>query len=320
MRLLILLCLTFTTAHAREQILTLTSENDAYTATGDGYYTNGLRGSWLDADNRIPSWLQSITDALPISQPISTTVPVYSIGQNLYSPRSLVPFTNQSADRPYAGYLYGAVGLTVVGPQFVDDLELSAGLVGPAALGQIVHSRYHEVIGVQKPNGWEHQLDNEPTLGLAWQRRWPRRLAIPVGKGLISTMPFVGGAVGNVTTHASAGAILSWRSNAAQLMDNPIRVKPSIPGTGYFSTTNQLGWMVYAGAEARAVAHNIFIDGNLFNSTELDKRTMVTDLTAGVTFTYKRYQWGYGIVTRSREFRGQPTAQTFGALHLGYKF
>jgi hypothetical protein len=317
----LLLALCAQSTWAADKILTLTTENDAYTRNGDGNYTNGLRLSYLDADNRPPAWLQRVDDWLPMFTMASTTIPLYSIGHNLYTPANIRPFTPQPNDRPYAGYLYGSVGVTNGDLKQVDDFELTLGWVGPGAVGEAVQRRYHELIGVQKPNGWAHQLHDEPTLGASWQRRWPRRMGIEVGQGLISTMPYVGATLGNVHTNATAGTVLSWRSNASMLTDTPQRVAPAIPGTGFFETADTLNTMVFVGAEGRAVARNIFLDGNTWrDSPSVRKRNAVADLSAGVMFTYNRYQVGYTTVYRTREFYGQRDAQVFGALSFGYKF
>jgi lipid A 3-O-deacylase len=197
--------------------------------------------------------------------------------------------------------------------------------VGPNAGGKPVQKRYHEVINVQKPNGWAHQLRNEPALGVSWQRRYPRRLEVPVGNGLISTMPYAGVTLGNVHTNANVGAILSYRTDANMIIDTPVRVAPGIPGTGFFSTTPRLNAMVFTGVEARAVARNIFLDGNTFvDSPSVRKRNGVADVSVGVMLTYKRYQVGYTTVYRTPEFfgqgGGQGNGQYFGALSAGMKF
>ncbi len=308
-------------ALARDQIITVTSENDAYTRSGDSNYTNGLRISWLDAGNTPPAWLHQLDEWVPLLRLSATTVPVYSLGHNLYTPGDLKPFTSQPAARPYAAHLYGSVGVSSGDLQQVDDVELSLGWVGPGAMGSLVQGRYHELIGAQKPNGWEYQLDDEPTLNAAWQRRWPRRLGITVGRGLISTMPYTGASLGNARTHTTAGAILSWRSDRDQLADLPIRVAPGLPGTGYFTNAKGINWVLFVGAEGRAVARDIFLDGNSFQSSQsVRKKNLVTDLSAGVMLTYQGYQVGYTTVYRSKEYFGQPQAQVFGALSLGYKF
>lgn len=308
-------------AWAADQILTMTSENDAYTRNGDGYYTNGMRFSYLDGDNTPPAWLRAIAYKVPMFSMASATIPLYSIGQSIYTPADIRPFTAQPNDRPYAGYVYGSVGVSAGDMRHVDDLELTAGWVGPGAAGETVQRRYHEAIGIQKPNGWAHQLHDEPALGASWQRRWPRRLAIPLGQGLISTMPYVGTTVGNVNTHTTAGAVLSWRSDRAMLTDMPLRVAPAVPGTGYFDASNGLNTLLFVGVEGRAVARNIFLDGNTFvESPSVRKRNGVADISAGVMLTYKRYQVGYTAVYRSPEFFGQPQGQVFGALSLGMKF
>ncbi len=305
----------------REQIVTFTIENDALTRSGDGYYTNGFRAAWVDADGIPPEWVQSITRRVPLLDEASATVPRYSFGQSIFTPRDIKPFAEQPADRPYAGYTYGSVALTTGNGQQLDDIELTAGWVGPGAGGELVQRRYHELINVQKPNSWEYQLNDEPTLGISWQRKWPGWAQAELGSTRFAVAPYVGGTVGNVYTNANAGGIISWQLRGNVPTDVPIRVAPGIPGTGYFATADRVNVMLFAGAEGRAVARNIFLDGNTFtDSPSVRKKNLVGDLSAGAMVTYNRYQLGYTTVYRTKEFYGQPDGQLFGALSLGVKF
>lgn len=305
----------------REQIVTFTVENDAFTRSGDSYYTNGLRAAWVDADGVPPAWVNAVVRRVPLFNQASATVPRYSLGQSIFTPRDIKPFAPQPNDRPYAGYLYGTVALTAGDGQQVDDLELTAGWVGPGAGGEVVQRRYHELVGVQKPNGWDSQLKDEPALGISWQRKWPGWAQTNLGHTRVAFTPYVGGTVGNVYTNANAGGIVSWQLRGDAPSDVPIRVAPGIPGTGYFATSNKVNVRVFAGGEGRAVARNIFLDGNTFrDSPSVRKRNLVSDLSAGVMLTYNRYQIGYTTVYRTKEFHGQPEGQVFGALSLGVKF
>jgi hypothetical protein len=305
----------------QEQIITLTFENDAFTRSGDSYYTNGFRAAWLDADGIPPAWVQNLARRIPLLNAASTTVPRYSFGQSIFTPREIKPFANQPADRPYAGYTYGSVALTAGNGQQLDDFEFTAGWVGPGALGEAVQSRWHELVGVQKPNGWENQLRDEPALGISWQRKWPGWAQTALGDTKVALAPYVGGTAGNVYTNANAGGIISWQLQGNMPTDVPVRVAPGIPGTGYFATADRLNVMVFAGAEGRAVARNIFLDGNTFReSPSVNKKALVGDLSGGVMLTYNRYQVGYTTVYRTKEFSGQPEGQLFGALSVGFKF
>lgn len=53
---------------------------------------------------------------------------------------------------------------------------------------------------------------------------------------------------------------------------DPMRIAPSLPGSDYFEPTAGLGAYVFAGVNGRAVARNLFLDGNSFQSSrKVDK-------------------------------------------------
>lgn len=306
---------------AREQILTLNSENDLYTGTGDAYYTNGARAAWLDADFRPPALIEELAERLPFFDPANPMVVQYSIGQNLYTPEDITIAAPQPNDRPWAGYLYGSIGITEGNRKVVNDMELSLGWVGPGALGEQTQKFVHQVVGARRPNGWANQLHDEPALNLSLQRRWPTFGELDVGPTRVTLAPHVGIAAGNVYTHAATGLTLRWDSDKDAVLDNPVRVRPAPPGTGYFQTSQTPILSLFTGVEGRAVARNIFLDGNTFGSSpSVDKKALVADLQAGAMVTYKRFQLGYTAVYRSPEFYGQKNGQVFGAISLAIKF
>jgi hypothetical protein len=126
--------------------------------------------------------------------------------------------------------------------------------------------------------------------------------------------PHLGGAVGNVYTYANAGVTFRIGKDLQQDYGPP-RVGPSVPGSGYFVPRDTVGWYLFAGLEGRAVARNIFLDGNTFAaSRSVSKRPFVADLQAGLAVTIDRLRLSYTQVWRTREFYGQPTGESFGAL------
>lgn len=322
-------------AHANDEILTLSAENDMFTNTGDQFYTNGARAAWMDAGFLPPEPVRTLAGWLPFFDPNQPTSTQYSIGQNLYTPRDITQTGPQYGDRPYAAFLYGSVGMSQISPDrsTVDDVELTVGWVGPGALGEETQKAVHRWVDAKKPQGWENQLNDEPALNVAMQRRWPSLWAMPFGGEAaykdtnakrvpgLSFTPHVGAAAGNVYTHASAGATLRLTSDLSMVVDDPLRVRPSPPGTGYFDTRKDLNGFLFVGAEGRAVARNMFLDGNTFSdSLSVRKKNAVADLQAGFVVTYKRYQLGYTAVYRTEEFHGQGKGQVFGAISLGLKF
>jgi hypothetical protein len=308
-----------------DRMFTLSAENDSLTRSGDRYYTNGLRLSWLQLKARPPEWAEWVADHVPhalfdATQPMAVQ---YTIGQNMYTPSHINVFAPQYGDRPYAGYLYGSVGLTEGDGRVVNDLEMSVGVVGPWSLARETQTNFHHLIHVHPPKGWSNQLKNEPTLGLSWARRWPTFWDQPVwGGGAVNLMPDVGVTVGNVYDLAAAGGTLMWRSDAAAVVDNPLRVRPSIPGTGYFTHGDHPVYTLSLGAQERAVARNIFLDGNTFTDSPVtvQKRNFVSDLQAGAGVSWGKYSLAYTTVYRTKEFYGQNKGQLFGGLNFSFKY
>jgi hypothetical protein len=244
-----------------------------------------------------------------------------SLGQNIYTPDTINVATEQYGDRPWAGYSYVSLAVTSGDLERIDDVELSAGMVGPASLAEASQKTIHRWVGAQRPLGWGNQLDNEPALNIAWQRRFPRWWELPLGPTLLSFTPHISGAAGNVYTNAAVGGTFRWSTDGGFLADNPLRVRPALPGTGYFARADKPNLILFAGGEERLVGRNIFLDGNSFSDgPNVRKRNFVTDLQAGAMVTYKNYQVGYTAVRRSEEFYGQESAQIFGALTFGWRF
>ena len=50
---------------------------------------------------------------------------------------------NQENDRPWAAWLYGSIGLATLTDNHLDELEFTAGVVGPQALGEQTQKLIH---------------------------------------------------------------------------------------------------------------------------------------------------------------------------------
>jgi len=84
--------------------------------------------------------------------------------------------------------------------------------------------------------------------------------------------------------------------------------------------TTSVSWSLFAGIEARAMARNLFLDGNTFrDSPSVNGKPLVLDVSVGGAVTLGRLQLSYTLNWRSREFSGQDKASGFGAISLGYR-
>ncbi len=294
-------------------------ENDLF-AGSDAHYTNGIRLSLLSPEGAVPEWVRSGADLIPMF-PIGGRLRVaYSLGQNMYTPSDIQTANPDPRDRPYAGWLYGGIGLVSDTGRRLDSIELDLGVIGPWSQAEPTQKFVHEIIGSPRPQGWDYQLENEPGGVLFYETKWRNVKEFEVlGLGVDFT-PHVGAALGNVFTHAAVGGTVRvGRDLPADY--GPPRIRPSLPGSGFFTPSRNFGWYLFFGAEGRAVARNIFLDGNTFDdSRSVDKKILVGDLEAGIAITFGDVRLSYTHVYRTEEFHGQEAADLFGTLNLTIRF
>lgn len=304
-----------------ERIITFALENDRFASDEDQYYTSGARVSWFEPTIRINRLARLLGEIVPTMTVNDSTSIYFSAGQNLYTPRNITLETQPVNDRPWAAWLYGSMGLVTVRDRRVDELELALGIVGPEALGKQTQRFVHKNTKSPDPRGWKNQLKTEPGIALTWDRRWADALSWSPNGWWASASPSIGASVGNIHSYAQTGLSLRFGPEQAQFNDLPVRVRPSTPGTGYFQKFNKVTWNLFADVNGRAVARNIFLDGNSFtDSHSVDKENFVWDASAGVSISYGQTQLSYTLTHRSREFKAQQDSTLFGAISLSRRF
>jgi lipid A 3-O-deacylase len=311
--------------------LTAIEENATFSPNGkDRHYTNGAKVAYTTgqlADSSL--WGQPIRllSGSLFNRPTSLTdnrLEWTVLGQSIFTPEDHKRADPDPKDRPFAGWLY--TGLQFI--QNTDDkqltsLEVLAGVVGPWALGRPVQNGVHHLLGQGLVRGWGHQLHNEPGVMMAWDRRW--RCNHELGGGYSwELIPEVGATVGNVLTYAEVGA-LARIGRGLKADWGPDTVRPGYSGTSYFSAERAnvtWGFDVYGGVQGRAVAVNIFLDGNNFkDSRSVAKTNGVADLMAGIELFYRdRFRAGFTFVARTPEFYKQTGLDQFGGFNVSVGF
>ncbi len=294
-----------------ERVATLSIENDLF-AGSDANYTNGIRLAVLSAENNIPSWLDNIGNGHKRWH--------FELGQSIFTPSDLSQPGPQPDDRPYAGWLYGGLGVISDTGYRLDNLQLTLGMVGPASGAAQIQDFVHDLIDSPDPQGWRNQLSNEFGVVVNYERKWRSVYQFsPFGWGADIT-PSIGGSIGNIYTHALIGAVARIGYDLPSDYGPPL-IRPSMPGSDFFIPRKDFGWYLFAGAEGRAVARNIFLDGNTFkDSPGVDKYPLIGGLQAGIAFTFGETRLAYTHSLRSREFHGQDEAEAYGALTLSRRF
>ena len=312
-----------------ENYFSLSYENDLIGDGEDKYYTSGVRLTYFNVNTPVPDIVDDVAETIPTVETNATTSTFFTLGQNLYTPSDITVRNPDEDERPYAAWLYGSVGLSTLTNDHYDEFELTLGVVGPEALGEQTQKFIHRhITDSPTPKGWSNQLDFEPGLILSWQRRWPQGLGgnwyVDIGDDFrLRAEPGVNASLGNIYTYAGAGLTFIFGPYQDTLQDTPPRVKPAMAGTGFFTVPDQKwSWHAFAGVDGRAVARNIFLDGNSFddNSPGVDKKPLVGDAVAGVAFTLYDYRLSYTANYRSKEFYGQEKDTFFGSLTLTSRF
>jgi hypothetical protein len=93
-------------------------------------------------------------------------------------------------------------------------------------------------------------------------------------------------------------------------------------GTGFFDTPDKkFNWSVFAGLDGRAMARNIFLDGNTFkDSPSVDKNILVGDANVGFTTSFDDYRISYTLNYRTKEFDTQKDPSVFGSVTFSTRF
>ena len=304
---------------------TVSSENDKYFAGTDQHYTNGFKLTWLgETDlNKSRPFVQLAARFIPWMDPehVDWHYKVgFALGQDTYTPGNTDTTALIPNDRPYAAWLYGSILLHAQLDNQLRLVELSVGVVGPSALGELTQNAWHDVIHVPHAEGWANQLHDEPGLQLSWERRyrtwqWAEAAGLPLGVDLILRHRVT---LGNVATHLAGGAVvrLGWHMPADFGAD---LIRPGGGNAPNGGSPERFSAYVYASGEARAVARDIFLDGNTWRASHsVDKRPVVADLNLGFVLHWPRFQLAYTQNYRTKEFYGQDRRDVFGSV--GFSF
>ena len=309
-----------------QQYLSVVAENDIYAPRRqDRHYSNGVRIAYGLSHDDHSHWVTRLGELLAVSGGETIHHTEFALGQNIYTPEYYVDSAPQLKDRPYAGWLYGELSVNTRNEGMAEDFSINIGIVGPLALGEPGQKLIHSIIDDPKPAGWDNQLRNEPALLARYRRSWfiPLLDTTTLQAGLI---PRLGVNIGNVFTDVAIGTAIRI-GKYLPLQDVPLRIQPGLSVANSYIAVRRgsFDWMLYAEVQGRAVAHNIFLDGNTFaNSQSVAKRRFVQDLATGITLGFGQFSMpvflSFSLIWRGREFDLQNGEDNFGSAMIGIQY
>lgn len=306
--------------HDDKGVFGVVFENDIFTGTDRGY-TNGIRFSYVSSEEKMPALAGKIANYLPLfSQDGKKRISI-AAGQSMFTPSDTSSATPDPNDRPYAGWLYGSIGIVSDTGKILDNVFLTLGVVGPSAQAEEAQKFVHKVIGSPKPQGWNHQLKDEPGAVLTYERKWRQIYKFSLLGLETDAIPHVGASLGNINTDASIGA--TFRLGFDLPADyGPPRIRPTLPGSDFFVPDQKIAGYLFATFSSRAVARNIFLDGNTFQAgPHVHKKPIVGSVQLGAAITCGDTRISYAHVFVTKEFLGQQDGGSqFGAVTISHRF
>jgi lipid A 3-O-deacylase len=295
-------------------------ENDTFSGQ-DRYYTNGFLFAWRAPSYDPPAWLAALTDRPSLLFPTGGTARWgLGFGQKKFTPEDTLARDPDPRDRPYAGWLYGALTLHSYTDRAIGTLELQLGVVGPAALGEQVQNTTHDLLNIDRAYGWSAQIRNEPGMNLVLNRQWRMNGAADAEGRQFGLVPSVAASLGNVHTYAAAGLMLRYGTEL-EADFGPPRARPVSAGSVFFQPTGRFGWYGFFGVEGRAVARDVTLDGNTWrDSRSVDVEPLVGDASLGFALILERARLTATYTVRSKEFETQRQLAQFGSLSIAFRF
>jgi hypothetical protein len=307
---LIVAALTTVGAHAAEAlsaepapvwVVSLTEENDKFTPQNkDRYYTQGLKVALNRGDNMFFSLTQEI------NTPSDSLNPNPSLDDQPYS------------SALYLGWGYGDILHRGGRRDCLYSVEAKLGVIGPAAGGQTIQDKFHELIGTSSAAGWGTQIQNEPLLNIDAEFR--RRFDLDAsGRGYRDLIARGMVELGTMRTGLLLGAQLRWGINLDKSWGHsfirhsngydPVDALKASSGRPNFS------YWAFIDTQVEVVIRNYAVDGGNFRESRGVARTpIVLQCAFGTTFQVHTWSATYFIAVRTKEFETQEAAHFFGGL------
>ncbi len=320
--LIVLFCFPATPSFAAEQqavpsrsAFSVRYENDVFGGT-DENYTDGIS---LALTQKGKGLLGGVWDLAGNTE--GERFVTYELTQLMFTPEDLGLSNPDPTDRPYAGLLYLGCSTHLQREESLHSLKLMAGIAGPASFAEDVQRFTHKQLGYKFPQGWDHQLKNEPVVNLLYEYRHKYRLT-PRGTAVsVELIPMGGAFLGNYLTQAE----FEMQCRIGYLPDD--FGATVLRGIGYLPfpqeerTHHAWGFYAFAGGGANLVARNLTLDGNTFaESRSVEKRPFLPAAELGASLWTKWFQTTFSYVMWGKEFYGQPRREDYGSILVSFYF
>ncbi|MEL7463289.1 MAG: lipid A deacylase LpxR family protein [Pseudomonadota bacterium] len=243
-------------------------------------------------------------------------------GGRSYTPADISARNPAADDRPYAGYVYGSIGVARV--TGADDAltqttaQLEIGATGPMLGFEGIQNDIHDMMSLPKARGWDTEIGNEIYATVRAERMWRRFGSVGVYETEFA--PFARVDVGMAENSATLGVEVA----VGDRLGRGLKVRESALGASYAAirTPDQdTAWRMYAGGDVKVVATDAVLDGGFFrDGRSVAKTTFRYRARAGFDIATGPVTIGYGVHLLGPEFEAQDDPQLVGAFTLTVRF
>ena len=310
--------------------ISIVFENDLFAQT-DKHYTNGLRLGWISDplsgdqpgsfSKEYTLFLYHVVDSLPL---ITLDADKkhnagFSVHQMMFTPQDITSSTPNYNDIPYAGHLMFSSFLFEYDDTSYDEYKMQLGIVGPASGAESVQKFIHKITDSTAPQGWDTQLPNQLTAGIAYDhgdRLWEQTLWDTFSTDFIGSY---GCQLNNFYTGATIRGVGRFGQNYPKnfnayfngTISDSALLALQYPSSGF-------GWSVNAGIALDAVAYFYVTDAD--SNYMIDRDSLLSNLLLSFSFYYKEMELS---LTRQMHYslvNGTNASLTYGAASLLWKF
>jgi hypothetical protein len=292
-----------------ERIVRVSLDNDLFAwrdslIPTDHEYTHGVAADLhlADAPTRVRRWLGGAPGCgAAVERTRGCLMAMIGVRQAIYTPPSNETFA-VFGQRPHAGYLGLALGLSEVRRSRLRTLRFDVGTTGTPALGEPVQRFIHEITGSRPELGWRNQLAARLVMAIRVEETWEGALR---SAGMhLRARGLYGGQLGSLRTSAFLGSELQLSADRRRFW-TPWEGSAALP----------LGPYLVAGARQEFTAHDLFVDGHLGDvGAPASRESSVWQTAVGIGWRFAGGSSEYRHVHRGKDYSFQQRPHTWGAL------
>jgi len=276
-------------------------ENDV-TFGEDGNYSNGMIFGWeskallFEPDDSfgVHNWLQWL---LPIQKNAKQAWGL-KVSQRMWTPDEIKIEEAQPFDRPYAGFLEFEQHSALYSSDIAQKSWFAIGVIGPASGTEQLQGSIHKFIGASTPLGWQHQIENTPTVQFAYEIDYLllRDSAPFNSQWEIST--FNHNTLGNVRSDINVGINFRWGTNLEHSFG---RLSSHFGHAGNLTTISEpQSVLFFTRLQAGYRFNDLTIDGNLPYESKVEFNPQQANAAAGISYYFSggSVTWSFNVYTR----------------------